>query len=415
MASAGTAWQSAPVELPTTRIHPFDPAPELRRLREEQPLCRLRYPDGHVGWLVTTYALAREVLVDPRFTVRLAAQRPPAGDPSVAAEFDEAFRGLPEQAGVLMSLDPPRHARMRRAVASYFAVRSVQSHSASVERIVDERLDALEAAGKPVDLVRAFALPVASLTICELLGAPAEDREQFERPSAVIEDTEASSNQKIEAVQGFLSFCRELLQRKRDDPADDLLSDLIARGELTEEEMVGVAMQLFEAGHETTASMISLSVLVLLNDRDRWRALCEEPDHVGSAVEELLRYLTILQMGAFTRTAVEDLELDGVTIAAGESVTVSLAAANRDPDRFDDPDELSLFGDATGHLAFGHGRHMCIGQHLARLELTIALRALLARLPTLRLAVSIDELSFHPGEHPLYAVDELLVTWDEAR
>jgi cytochrome P450 len=269
----------------------------------------------------------------------------------------------------------------------------------------------MEEAGGPLDLVPAFALPISSFTICEMLGVPHEDRERFEQPSAVLADPNLSAEEKRAALESFYDYCRQVVAAKRVAPRDDIFSDLIQKGELTEHEMVGLARQLFEAGHETTATQLALSVVALLRDRARWDGLREDPERVGPAVEELLRYLAILQMGTFSRTALEDVELGDVVVAQGEKVVVSIPAANRDPEKFADPDELDLDRHAGGHLSFGHGRHMCIGQHLARLELEVAIRGLLERFPTLDLAVPFEELDFLGGEHVLLGVETLPVTW----
>jgi cytochrome P450 len=202
-----------------------------------------------------------------------------------------------------------------------------------------------------------------------------------------------------------------VVEHKRENPRPDILSDLVEQGELSEAEIVGLARQLFEAGHETTAAQISLGVIALLADRARWDQLRADPSLVAPAVDELLRYLSILQLGSFARTATEDVELGDVVVKAGETVVASIPVANRDPEKFADPDALDLGRDAAGHLAFGHGRHMCIGQHLARLEMEVALRGLLERFPTLDLAVPLEEIRFLGGEHQLYSVESLPVRW----
>lgn len=398
-----------PVELPSERAVPLDPAPGLRDLRERAPVSRLRFSDGQLGWLVTGYSLSRTVLVDSRFSVGSVSL--PLGDPEVIEETDRIERSMPENAGVLISLDPPQHTKIRRASASYFTVRAVSEREGAIERIVSDRLDAMEEAGRPVDLVRTFALPISSFTICEVLGVPHADREQFERPSAVLADPHADTEEKRAALVDFSAYCLQVVAEKRASPGGDILSELILRGELSEDEIVGLARQLFEAGHETTAAMLALSVVTLLGERARWEALRADPSRIENAVEELLRYLSILQMGTFSRTALEDVELGDVVVKRGEKVVVSVAAANRDPEKFPDPDRLDLGRDAGGHLAFGHGRHMCIGQHLARLELTVGLRGLLRRFPRLDLGVGVEELRFFDGNHQLYGVETLPVTW----
>jgi cytochrome P450 len=398
-----------PVDLPTARVAPLDPPPALRELREEGPVCPLRFSDGQVGRLVLGYALGRAVLVDSRFSVADFVQ--PLGDPEVVAEIDRIERSMPEHDGVLIALDPPQHTRIRRSAASYFTVKAVAAREEAIEKIVASRLDAMEEAGAPAELLTAFALPLSSFTICEVLGVPHADRERFERPSAVLADPRADAAEKRAALVEFSDYCRHVVDRKRDAPGEDLLSDLVAAGDLSEDEIVGLARQLFEAGHETTATMLTLSVFTLLSERSRWEALRADPDAIGPAVDELMRYLSILQMGTFSRTATEDVDLDGVHIKAGEKVVVSIPSANRDPEKFPDPDVLDLTRNAAGHLGFGHGKHMCIGQHLARWELKVAIRGLLERFPTLDLAVPVDDIAFYGGEHLLYGVESLPVKW----
>lgn len=406
--------ETKPVSLPTARPEPLDPAPELHELRERQPLCRLRYPDDHLGWLVTSYSLAREVLLDSRFGIAPPRRRP-TGDPRAEAEHQQQIAELPEHSGVLINLDPPQHTRVRRALARHFTVRRISDHRPAIEQIVEGRLDLLEQAERPADLVEIFSLPMSSLAICELLGAPSEDREIFELPTAVIGDPDASGAEKIKAEQDFFAYCRELIAQKREEPGSDLLSELILEGELSETEIVGVAFLLLEAGHVTTSSMLAISVFTLLSQPHLWDGLKADPDKIGPAVEELLRFLTIIQIGPVTRTALEEADIAGVPVKAGESVTVSLAAANRDPNKFAQPDALDFSRDARGHVAFGHGRHMCIGQHLARLEMTVALASLIERFPSLRLAAPADEVRFGTGTAFIYSLPSLPVTWEAGR
>jgi cytochrome P450 len=397
------------VDLPAARVDPLDAPPGLRELRERNPVSRLRFSSGQLGWLVTGYSLGRSVLVDSRFSVDSVSM--PLGDPEVMAETDRIERSTPESAGVLILLDPPQHTKIRRASASYFTVKAISEQEDAVERIVSGRLDAMEESGSPVDLVSTFALPISSFSICELLGVPHEDRERFERPSAVLADPRIDVGEKRAALVDFYDYCRQVVAEKRTAPRDDILSDLIHKGELTEDEIVGLARQLFEAGHETTASMIALSVITILSDRERWESLCEQPSQIGGAVEELFRYLAIVPIGAASRMAMEDVALGDVLVKQGEKVIVSIAAGNRDVEKFDAPDALDLGRNAAGHMSFGHGRHMCIGQHLARLEVKLAVRGLVERFPSLDLAVPVEELRFFPDEYLLYGVEALPVVW----
>ncbi len=409
MESHQDAVVTEPVDHPTERVDVLDPPPGLRALAERAPVSRLRFSDGRAGWLVTGYALGRTLLVDNRFRVDPVTL--PHGDPETLAEIERIDDSMPEGEGVLIRLHPPQHTKIRRAAAKYFTVRAVHEQQEAIERIVAGRLDAMEEAGRPVDLVTSFALPVSSFSICQLLGVSHEDRERFERPSAVLADPHIDLDEKRRALEAFYDYCRQVVAEKRASPRADILSDLIQQGELTEDEIVGLARQLFEAGHETTAAQLSLGVIALLCDRARWEQLRADPAQVRNAVEELLRYLSILQLGSFARTAAEDVELGDVVVKRGETVVVSIPVANRDPEKFPAPDELDLGRDAAGHLAFGHGRHMCIGQHLARLELEVALRGLLERFPNLDLAVPIEEIRFFGGEHQMYGVEALPVAW----
>lgn len=434
-----------PITLPIDRSM-FDPAPELGRLREQTPLTRLRYADGHVGWLVTSYELARQVLGDPRFSMH--PWHPTVGDPeqrwagdvdwmrrdarlaevfdryvnSGKAEYEGAYD--PEVVDILRSedpllrtasllqADPPRHTRLRQMISSHFTPRRVNQNRALVEEIVARRLDAMEQAGPPLDLVEEFCVSIPAQVISALLGASPTEAHRFEEPTTVLVDPKATPEQILSASHAFEDFLRELIQRKHIDPADDLLSELVQDGQLSDEEIVGMSRFLFVAGHETTEAMFALSVMSLLQDRTRWDALRAAPSMAGAAVEEMLRIHTIIHQTAMPRTALEDVELAGQTIRAGEAVAVSLTAANRDPDKFADPDRLDLARkDSAGHLAFAYGMHQCLGQHVARLELTVGLTALAARFPDLRLAVPIDEVPMRDKEANSYGVKRLPVTW----
>jgi cytochrome P450 len=403
------------IRLPTTRTSLFDPPPELAALRESEPVCRLAFTDGHTGWLVTRYEDARAVLLDARFSVR--PFRFAVGDTldSIAREdrhgpeVTHAISAL--RAGAVLTLDPPDHTRLRRLQTGRFSVARVAEHRPAIEGIVAELLDALEQAARPADLVELYALPMPSLALCHLLGIPFEARGEFEGPVTVMEEPHASHADRAAATVEFAEFADRVIEQTRAHPGDDLVSELLAAGGLTESELAGVVMQLVSAGHHTTGNMIALSVFFLLADRARWEALAADPTALPGAIEELLRYLNLVQTGSFARTALEDVEVGGALVRAGESVIVSLAAANRDPSRFPDPDRFDPSRDAAGHLAFGFGRHMCLGQHLARLELEVALGGLLRRFPGLSLAVPPGEVPMFHGDHPLYGVHEIPVRW----
>ncbi|MFI9240248.1 cytochrome P450 [Streptomyces sp. NPDC053079] len=392
-------------ELPTGRPAgcPFDPPAGLAELRERQPLVRMRYPDGHLGWLATGYSTARAVSSDPRFSSRYELMHSPFPG------TEELTAIPPAPVGDLTGIDPPEHTRYRRLLAGKFTVRRMRELTARVERITTEHLDAMERNGPVVDLVEAYAHPVPALMICELLGVPEAEREVFTWRAAAISDPSSTVEQQIEAVNALAEFVHELVLAKRAAPTEDILSDLTTT-DLTDAELAGLGGFLLAAGLDTTANMIALGTFALLGNPGQAAALSAGPELADQAVEELLRYLSIAHTGV--RVALEDVELDGSLIRAGESVTVSLQAANRDPARFPDPDTLDLRRKATGHLAFGHGIHQCLGQQLARVEMRVALPALFTRFPDLRLAVPAAEVPLRTGMS-IHGVHRLPVTWDE--
>jgi cytochrome P450 len=394
-----------PVVLPLGRADLFDPPAELAALAADAPLRRLHYADGAVGWLVTSYDVARRLIGDRSLGVVMVQ---PVGDPAAHATFDEAIGGLDD--GFVSLKNPPDHTRLRRAVAGRFTPDRVAERRVRIEAIVDDLLDAMERSGPPVDLRSAFALAIPSRVICELLGVPASDELRFLHPTEVMLDSAATPEQMAAAFRDFGAYVREVVERKHADPRDDLLTDLAQGDELDDEELAGMAMELFVTGHETTANAIALGTLALLRDGEAWEALCAEPALVEQWSEELLRYLSIVEQ-SFTRVASADVEVDGVTIRAGERVTVSLLTANRDPSRFPAPDELRLDRSAQGHLAFGHGIHKCLGQHLARVELQVALAGLARRFPTLRLATPAEQLPIESADVGVYRALSLPVTW----
>jgi cytochrome P450 len=262
----------------------------------------------------------------------------------------------------------------------------------------------------PVDLVEAFALPVPSLVICELLGVPYADRETFQVNSAKFLVKEQPLEEKMAAYGAMTTYLAGLVTRKRAEPGEDILSDLARHDDLTIEELTGIAFLLLLAGHETTANMLALGTFALLEHPEQLAQLRADPDLVPGAVEELLRYLSVADI--FYRYATDDIELGGETIGKGSTVVVSLLAANHDPQRFDNPDTLDIHRAARGHLSFGHGIHQCLGQQLARIEMRAGFAGLLRRFPTLELAIPAGEVKLRTDMN-IYGVHELPVTWTE--
>ncbi|GHH66122.1 cytochrome P450 [Streptosporangium violaceochromogenes] len=382
---------------------PFDPPKELIEARGHGPISRFPFPDGHEGWLVTGYDLARSVLADPRFSSRkeLMLHHPliDYGDIEVP----------PAPPGEFLLMDEPRHSRYRKPLVGKFTVRRMRLLTERVEQITAEHLDAMEKAGPPADLVTAFAKPIPAIVICELLGVPYEDRGLFQEQVESFLSGETSDEDMMAAyiaVQGYLA---ELVAAKRANPTDDVLSDL-TDGDLTDEELKGMALILLSAGFDTTANMLALGTFALLRNPAQLAALRADPALADRAVEELLRYLSVAK--TFMRVALEDVELGGRTAKAGTTVILSLNTANRDPERFADPHLLDLRRQDGGHLAFGHGIHQCLGQQLARVEMRVAFPALINRFPTLRLAVPAEEVALRPETADIYGVKSLPVTWD---
>jgi cytochrome P450 len=299
-------------------------------------------------------------------------------------------------------------------VTGALSVRRVETMRPAVQKIVNERLDALLAGPRPVDLVKAFALPVPSLVISELLGVPYADHDFFQSNSGVLINRDSTTEQRGQAMQQLGSYLDGLIGEKTADPQDDLLSGLVERinaGELTRREAVSMGVLMLFAGHETTANMISLGTLALLEHPEQAALLRETDDQkvIASAVEELLRFLTIIH-GGLRRVALEDIEIAGQTIRAGEGIVAAGEVANRDPFAFPNPDELDLQRDARRHVTFGYGVHQCLGQSLARMELQVAYTTLLRRVPTLEIAAAIDQIPFK-GDGFVYGVYELPVSW----
>ncbi|GAB2948325.1 cytochrome P450 [Micromonospora polyrhachis] len=392
-----------PQGIPLQRVQPFDPPTDLTALRDERPVSRMIYPDGHEGWLVTGYDAARAVLADVRFSSRRELIRSPIS-------LDVPPQRLePAPPGAMIVTDPPEHTRYRRLLMGQFTVRRMNQLTPRIQQITDDHLAAMRKEGPPADLVRSFALPIPSLVICELLGVPYETRDEFQRESAVLFDLHIKAEQRQAAATKLERFLQDLVEHKRAEPGDDLLGGLVTGSDLTDEELTNIGLLLLIAGHETTANMLALGTFALLQHPEQMAALRSEPELAVNAVEELLRYLSIIHIGPM-RAATEDVEIEGELIRAGESVTVSVPGANWDSARFPEPEQLDITRRATGHLSFGHGVHQCLGQQLARVEMRIAYPALLREFPTLGLAVPAREVPLRT-DMAIYGVHRLPVTW----
>jgi cytochrome P450 len=383
---------------------PFDPPPDLRAEQQAGPITKVRVWDGSTPWLVTRFAEQRALLTDPRVSSDVGRPGYPSPVPVLPGGVGVSF--------ILM--DDPEHARLRRMVTGHFTVKRVAALRPAVQRIVDDLIDDLLAGPNPVDLVEAFALPVPSLVICELLGVPYADHGFFQDNSKVLIRRSAEPEQRAEGHRALSGYLDDLMGEKLANPGADLLSGLARRvnaGELSRQEAAQMGVLLLIAGHETTANMIALGTLALLEHPDQLAVLRDEDDPrvVAGAVEELLRYLNITHNGR-RRVALEDIEIAGRTIRAGDGMIMANDIGNRDPDVFPDPDRLDIHRDARNHVAFGFGVHQCLGQPLARMELQVVYSTLYRRVPTLRRSVDLDRIPFkHDGS--VYGVYELPVTW----
>jgi cytochrome P450 len=394
-----------PVRLPLTEQPSIDQsAPMFHQYLQDRPVVQAELPDGSLVWLVAGFDEARQVLIDQRFSRALAVA---PGRPLQGLELSAA--------GTIVGLDPPEHTRLRKLVASAFTARRVEAHRPRVVSIVNELIDGLLERPEPADLVTAFSLPLPVQVICELLGVPTQDLSKFHAWSdTILGDWQRDSDQIMSALLELYNYFTGLIELKRAEPADDLMTALIdardSQDRLSEEELTTMGCTLLIGGHETTANQINLSLVALLAHPDELAKLRSDPDLIPGAVEELTRYVSIGDGRMPARVTTEDVTLGDVTIPAGDVVVPLSATANRDPRAFRDPNTLDVGRPPANHLGFGAGIHHCLGAQLARLELQEALRGLIGRMPGLRLAVRADQLRFKPGM-AIYSLAELPVRW----
>jgi cytochrome P450 len=309
------------------------------------------------------------------------------------------------------ALGRAEHARYRKLVNRYFTRNHVRTLEPDIEHTAHEIIDRMVRAGGPADLCTDFARPLVATVFGRVLGLPVDDRVRYHRWTATVLSPDSAPAGKQEAFAGIHHGLTELIRVRRDGRTDDVLGDLIHGGHgLSDEEILNIALLLLVTGLETTVHMIGLSFFALLEHPEQLAAVRDDPSTGAGAVEELLRYLSIVHFG-LTRVAHDDIEIGDLRMRPGETVVAQLAVANRDPRAFTDPDRLDVRRAEASHLAFGHGAHLCLGAHLARAELQISLRTLLARLPGLRLAVDAGQIETTP-ELPLYSARSLPVTWD---
>ena len=392
-----------PAELSTVRTCPLQPPPEYGRLRAEQPISKVAMPNGTSAWLITRYDDARAMLADPRFS---ADSRKP-GFPLMIGHPQPVRRW----ARTMLTMDGAEHAAARRAVISEFTVKRVQALQPRIQQIVDRCVDRMLAEKRPVDVVTVLSLPVPSLVICELLGVPYDDHDYFQSRARSLLNRNTPPKEIATARDELHDYLGTVVADKMEHPGDDLISRQIAQrahGEVDQESLISLARLLLNAGHETTANMISLGTLGLLLNPDQLAAIRDDPTNTPLAVEELLRYFSIIN--GPSRIATEDVDLGGVRIRAGEGVIAPTLAANHDNAVFADPDHLAIERGARQHVAFGYGPHQCLGQNLARAELQSVFDTLFRRIPHLRLTIPVEKLPFKHDAF-IYGLHELPVTW----
>ena len=398
------------LEYPTPRdpAAPFLPSPELRALHDAGiAISRVKTWDGHTPWLVLSHAAQRQLLGDPRVSANVHLERFPHPTPAMAAT-------LPGRPKTIFDTDGAEHARFRRMLTNSFTRNRMEKIRPAIQKVTDELIDKMLEGPKPTDLVTALALPLPSLMICELLGVPYADHDFFERHATIAVSRSSTPEQNHGSTQELGGYIARMIAEKMSRPEEDVFSDLGARvkaGELDLPEATMLGVILLIAGHETSANMITMGTTLLLQNPDQLALLkgTEDPQVVASTVEELLRYLTIPHL-LQRRIAIEDIEIAGVTIRAGEGIIAPLPAANFDPVAFPSPEKVDVLREARHQHAFGWGPHQCIGQQLARIELQVAYPTIFRRIPTLQLAVPFESLRFKE-DSLAYGIYELPVTW----
>ncbi|MFC3962242.1 cytochrome P450 [Nocardia jiangsuensis] len=386
---------------------PFAPPEQALSMGRARPLNRVRIWDGSTPWLVTGHAEFKELMSDPRVSVNDKVPGFPYWNEGMKAIKDSRPKSL-------FTTDGEEHQFYRRMLTKPFTFKRVKQLRDVIQQVTDEHIDALLAGPQPADLVAALALPVPTLMISEMLGVPYADHEFFQQHASANVDRFATKEQ-AEAGRSILArYLVELVKQKLEEPAEDALSDIAERvraGEIDMREAAQLGTGLLIAGHETSANMISLGVLALLHNPEQWELLrtSDDPKLVASAVEELLRYLSVIQNGQ-RRVALADIEIAGVTVRAGEGLIFDLAPANWDEKAWEQPERLDITRPALQHVGFGFGPHQCVGQQLARAELQIVFGTLARRIPTLRLAIPFEEVEFK-HDRLAFGVYSLPVAW----
>lgn len=387
---------------------PFAPPPAVMELGETKPLSRVRIWDGSTPWLITGYAVGRELFADSRVSVDDRKSGFPHWNEHMLSTVNKRPRSV-------FTSDAEEHTRFRRMLSRPFTFKRVEGLRPAIQKVTDECIDAILAGPQPADIVTQLALPVPTVVISEMLGVPYEDHEFFQHHANVGLARYATADDGAKGAMSLHGYLIDLVKKKMETPAEDAVSDLAERvtaGEISVKEAAQLGTGLLIAGHETTANMIGIGVLALLQNPEQADLLREtdDPKLVANAVEELMRYLSIIQNGQ-RRVALEDIEIGGETIRAGDGIILDLAPENWDAEMFPAPDKLDLQRENAGQqVGFGYGRHQCVGQQLARAEMQIVFQTLLRRIPTLRLAIPFEQIPFK-DDRLAYGVYSLPCEW----
>lgn len=378
------------------------PPEEYEWLREQCPVARVQMPVEAKGWFVTRYADVRTLLADRRLVRPSIDQWPVPVD------------GAPSEPALItmMEMDGPRHRALRTALAGAFSARAIRAYRPRIRQLAGRLLDEFEDQSRPADFVTGFAEPFPLLAVCDLVGIPYEDRHRFLGPAdAALGAINTLAEGRKEAGK-LRQYVLDLVRRKRSEPADDVLTDLVQRcdaGELDEEAVVNFGLSMLVAGYRTSTMFLANAVLTLLLRPDQFALLRDDRSLLPRGVDELLRFLPVMN-GPVVLLATTAVDVSGTSIQAGEAVLPSIAAANRDGSVFDRPDHLDLGRTHNPHVALGRGAHNCVGAHLARAELEVGLDALFDRFPRLRLAVPESEIPWE-DHSPEKSPTHLPVDW----
>ncbi|MBB5775490.1 cytochrome P450 [Nonomuraea jabiensis] len=400
-------------DFPFDRPTALEPPPQLAELRDKCPVSHVRLPSGDVATLVTRYDDARAVMADPRFSRNLARE----GAARLSTTKDGGLFNRRSE-GTMDIREGQGHMRWRRLLSRWFTARKMEVWRPRVQAMTDDLLDAMLAKGSPGNLSAGLGLPLPVRVICALVGAPSEDQDKFAHWSRTMLTLTRNTQEEVDqAYQEFTSYVSDLVDHNRENPGDDLLSELTQitdaeDGRLSQDELISTVRGLLLAGHETTSNMIAIMVAMLLAHRERYEAVIDDPDLIPGTVEEVLRLdSTLSVIGGVPRFITEDVELGEVTVPAGTTLIPNTTAANRDPAKFADPERFDpRRQNSNQHLTFGAGPHYCLGQPLARLELQVVLSTLTRRLPGLRLRDAPEDLRLRTGGLS-GGLQDVWVTW----